>query len=714
MRRVSFWFSLALLSLPLLAQAQARQHSFRINSPTLANQYGRALDKTGLQSNAAYTLEAWVNPDSYTNFPTIISNGFQHSFWLGLNTAGRVRFYPVDQAHGYFEGGIVIPTGRWTHIAAVHSGTVSSIYVNGVLDTQNISIAGIPPADSAALCVGADRGDASTNYYWRGRLDEVRIWSKARTAAEIQAQMTLPAGDPGYYPAPAYKQMKAYWTFENTAVGSAFDFARETGDVNALGYVNGDYSSLIDINGAPVAVNTAMSFDGATDYMDTGMGDGFAAGVSIEAWLIAPPTAAFQAIVGRDFITSFWLGLTPDQHLRFYPTGGVGQYVDSDDIIPANRWVQVAATYKDGQIALYKNGGLIPFHGPAISGSVGESGLPAYIGGDNEGGLAYPFRGAIDEVRITRGRLSAQSIAKDRLISWEPYANPLSRPDADGIARESQHFSTPVAVAGLHGTQLARVRSGAPLSNPLEMNAISSQNVYGYALSEMSPPLSETPVWNVFGSAILVPYNVPVSNPSVFVDATISDLNYCQLTLQSPSATVVSLLDMGSAHGRDLLTIIQDASPNAFATSASPFLDSVHPDHPLSAFNGQSSQGYWSLTIAMTSPEATDMVTWGIHFQNTPAAVGGPAPGAVSLAIRGANPARGSAQLEYSLPTDADVDLALFDVGGRRVAKLYAGHSPAGMTVLHWNAAHVAPGTYFARLSVNGETRAQSKLTLLR
>ena len=714
MRPALLALALALLILPASATAQARQHSFRINSPTLANQYGRALDKTGLQGNAAYTLEAWVNPDNYTNFPTIISNGFQHSFWLGLNTAGKVRFYPVDAGHGFFESGLIIPTGRWTHIAAVHSGSVSSIYVNGVLDTQNLTISGTAPVDTAALCVGADRGDAATNFYWRGKLDEVRIWAKARTAAEIRALMTLPAGDPGFYPAPVYKQMKSYWSFENTAIGVAFDFARETGDVNFLGYVNGDYSTLIDPNGAPVAINTAMSFDGATDYFDTGMGDGFSTGLSIEAWLITPGGSGFQAIVGRNFLTSFWLGLTPDQHLRFYPTGGSGQYVDSDDIIPVNRWVQVAATYKDGQIALYRDGGLIPFHGPAISGPIGESGVTAYIGADHEGTLQYAFKGAIDEVRITHGRLSPQTIAKERLLSYDPFANPITRQDADGFYRQSLHFSAPVADLGVNGTQMARVRSGAPLTNALEMSTLAAQDIYGFGLGEMSPPLTENPVWNVIGSSVYIPYNVTVSNPSVFIDASVTDLAWCKVTLQSPSATAVDLLVPGSAQGRDLLTIIQDASPNSFATGVSPFLDAVHPDHPLSTFNGQPSQGFWSITISMTPPDATDLVTWGIHFQNTPAGVGGAHAPAVSLAIRGENPARGSAQFEFALPASGTVDLALFDLAGRRVARLYAGSAPAGLTVLHWSAAHVAPGAYFARLAVDGEPKAERKLTLIR
>jgi hypothetical protein len=713
MRPKSLAMTLALIVLPVLSHAQSRQYCMKLNSPTVTNQYAVALNKTGLEGNANYTLEAWVNPDSYTNFPTIISNSFAHSFWLGLNTAGKVRFYPVDSGHGFFEGSIIIPTGHWTHIAAVHSGSNSYIYVNGVLDGQSTTISGVAPSDTAALCVGADRGDASTNFYWRGRLDEVRIWSKARTAAEIKALLSIPAGDPGYYPSPTYHQLVANWTFENSAVNIAFDFAHETGDDNPLAYIHGDYYSLLENNGAPVAVNTAYGLDGATDYVDTGMGDGFNAGVSIEAWLRTPGGTGFQAIVGRNFLSSFWLGLTPDLHVRFYPTGGVGNYVDSDATIPANLWCQIAATYNNGQIALYLNGAIIPFHGPTITGLVGENGTTAYIGGDH-GSTLYAFKGDLDEVRITRGRLSAQTIAMDRFLSWEPFTPIFGRVDADGVGRISEHFSAVAAEPGVHGTQLARVRSGAPLADSYEMPAIASQNIYSFATWEGTGPQTEPPLFVGSTSLLTVPYNVAVNNPTVFVDATISDLNRCRMTLLSPNLTSVALLDAGNAYGRDLLTVIRDGSGASFATGHAPFLDGVSPDHALAAFNGQGSLGDWQLSIQMGLGATGDLVSWGIHFQNTPAAVDGRASDRVALAIRGANPARGSAAFAFTLPAESVVDLALFDLQGRRVAKLYNGRSPGGDTVLNWNATQVAPGTYFARLRVNGEAKAETKLTLVR
>jgi len=67
------------------------------------------------------------------------------------------------------------------------------------------------------------------------------------------------------------------------------------------------------------------------------------------------------------------------------------------------------------------------------------------------------------------------------------------------------------------------------------------------------------------------------------------------------------------------------------------------------------------------------------------------------------NPGRGELAVSWSLPIDADAELALFDVSGRRVALLHAGPASAGPHVSRWDGRDArgqmaAPGLYLARL----------------
>ena len=82
------------------------------------------------------------------------------------------------------------------------------------------------------------------------------------------------------------------------------------------------------------------------------------------------------------------------------------------------------------------------------------------------------------------------------------------------------------------------------------------------------------------------------------------------------------------------------------------------------------------------------------------------------------NPFNASTAIRYSLREDADVELVLFDVSGRRVATLVDGVQPAGRHTAYWDGrmnsgVEVASGIYIYRLRV-GERQQARKLLLLR
>jgi hypothetical protein len=81
------------------------------------------------------------------------------------------------------------------------------------------------------------------------------------------------------------------------------------------------------------------------------------------------------------------------------------------------------------------------------------------------------------------------------------------------------------------------------------------------------------------------------------------------------------------------------------------------------------------------------------------------------------NPARGGTDLAYELPRPARVSLAVYDLGGRRVARLVDGEMGQGHHSLRWNAQNdegspVPAGLYFVRFATPGLTRV-SRLAIL-
>src|SRR5205823_3984489 len=86
------------------------------------------------------------------------------------------------------------PTGlglnTWTHLAATFDGATVRLYVNGAEAVSQAQTAPLTPT-AGTLQIGAD---SYTGENFAGRIDEVRIYNRALSAAEIQTDMNTGAG----------------------------------------------------------------------------------------------------------------------------------------------------------------------------------------------------------------------------------------------------------------------------------------------------------------------------------------------------------------------------------------------------------------------------------------------------------------------------------------------------------------------------------------
>lgn len=108
---------------------------------------------------------------------------------------------------------------------------------------------------------------------------------------------------------------------------------------------------------------------------------------------------------------------------------------------------------------------------------------------------------------------------------------------------------------------------------------------------------------------------------------------------------------------------------------------------------------------------------------DTESSTGVPTVGAPVVAVEFAlrqnqpNPFGGATTIEYSIPSDGEVSLAIYDVGGRRLRLLEAGPRVAGVHKATWDGRddsgrRAAAGLYFYRLNA-GERTLTRKVTLL-
>jgi hypothetical protein len=76
----------------------------------------------------------------------------------------------------------------WTYLAATYDGTTLRIYVNGSL-AQSTNVPGTLVTSNGALRIG---GNSVWGEYFRGLIDEVRVYNRALSVSEIQSDMSRP------------------------------------------------------------------------------------------------------------------------------------------------------------------------------------------------------------------------------------------------------------------------------------------------------------------------------------------------------------------------------------------------------------------------------------------------------------------------------------------------------------------------------------------
>ncbi|MGH9442174.1 MAG: LamG domain-containing protein [Thermoanaerobaculia bacterium] len=197
MRRLSlgatvFAAAFAFLSNPASAQPFGAWETF--SGPTSG--YVEVPSAADLNPSTSITIEAWVavtDANGGTSCSSIVGKDYIQSYWVGL-CGNQLRSYFRGSASSYTVG--TLDSG-WHHIAAVFDGVahVHCHFIDGVLVGVNPET-GAPTASSAALRIGSD---VSWPHTPSGSIDEVRIWSVARTTAEIRSTINVPihAAQPG-------------------------------------------------------------------------------------------------------------------------------------------------------------------------------------------------------------------------------------------------------------------------------------------------------------------------------------------------------------------------------------------------------------------------------------------------------------------------------------------------------------------------------------
>ena len=142
----------------------------------------------------ALSIEGWIRPrgDGYCIFYRGDNRPGLDPYVLSMQGNNNLRFYIEDESGNYVFVGTDLNYNQWYYVAATWDGSTGtmSLYTNGVLAGQTVTdvrpLGELIPGDSPGVGIG-NVNDGFNNFPFTGDIDEISLYNRALTAAEIQS-----------------------------------------------------------------------------------------------------------------------------------------------------------------------------------------------------------------------------------------------------------------------------------------------------------------------------------------------------------------------------------------------------------------------------------------------------------------------------------------------------------------------------------------------
>lgn len=358
-------------------------------------------------ANMTGSISTWVNPTVLGTAMGIAAKRDQGSpgnrqWILRKYSDNKIQFYAYqsDGNSQSLTSTSTIPLNTWTHVVVTITTSEMKIYLNGVLDKTAATSYTSIQNDGADLTIGTQGANSSSNY-WNGLIDQVRIFDKAISAAEVSKLYGNGAGEIACADTSTTDNIAlpitntAYYKLDNNSK----DSARSTGKFNEGAIFNGSSSKI-------ALPSLGSGFTGSSSR-------------SVSAWvkITSTPSGSIAIFNSGSAATlqsfGYFIGTSRQVIISYY-----NRNWETSETISLDTWNHILFTYNGGAVEtssnskIYINGTLATLGSTtgSATGSINTPDTNHSIGVYSPTNSLY-FNGSIDQVRIYDVALSSTDVS---------------------------------------------------------------------------------------------------------------------------------------------------------------------------------------------------------------------------------------------------------------------------------------------------------------
>ncbi len=137
-------------------------------------------------NSAAFTISAWIKRDTGSTNASIVSKrdaAFTEGYDFKINATGKLEMTWKNGGTRTITSNTTIPENIWHHVAIIYGGGSANLYIDGVLDRTAALAA---PANTNQSFYIAAAGKNTPTQFFKGNIDEVRVWNVALTPDQLR------------------------------------------------------------------------------------------------------------------------------------------------------------------------------------------------------------------------------------------------------------------------------------------------------------------------------------------------------------------------------------------------------------------------------------------------------------------------------------------------------------------------------------------------